>query len=70
MDKTIRPHTMTNTMRQATTFAKAQRLLLLTVFGLLLTACGGGGGSAGGTTQPPTNKNCVLGSSSIGSCKL
>jgi len=66
MDNTIRP----NTIRQATTFATAQRLLLLTIFGLLLTACGGGGSSGGGATQPPTNQNCVLGSSSIGSCKL
>ena len=36
------------------------------VLSLLLTACGGGGSDP----VPETNTNCVLGSSTIGDCKI
>jgi hypothetical protein len=37
---------------------------------LLLTACGGGGGDSGSSPVPENNTNCILGSSTIGECKI
>ena len=43
-----------------------RRVIYFTSLLLLLAACGGGGGGS----SPQSNTDCVLGSSSIGECKI
>ena len=50
--------------------------LILIVITTLVSACGGSGGSSGGSDDPETPDNpvaktdCVLGTSTIGDCKI
>ena len=46
---------------------------ILILCSLGLSACGGGGGGGGGGTSPPpadTSSNCIVGTSTIGDCKI
>lgn len=47
---------------------KFTRIILLISLTALLIACGGGG--SGSDDEAEANTNCVLGSSTIGDCKI